>query len=111
MPRLTRRLGAEYGPASRYWAGGGPEWDVVAEALDGSALLVGEVKWFETASAARAVERAAHELLAKGVPPVRRSAGAELRHVLFVPRRPKGALNVPASMLVLDAKDVLSVLR
>ena len=53
-----------------------------------------------------------HALLAKGVPPVRRPAGAEVHHALFVPRLPrrKPRLTVP-NVHVLDAADVLAVLR
>jgi AAA+ ATPase superfamily predicted ATPase len=33
-----------WGPARRWWHGAAPEWDVVAESLDGRRLLLGEVK-------------------------------------------------------------------
>lgn len=38
--------GTAWGPAARWWGpGGAPEFDLVAESLDGDAVLVGEVKW------------------------------------------------------------------
>lgn len=63
VPRLAE-LGAGFGPASRYWGGAGPEWDVVAKADRGH--LLGEVKW--SAKAPTAAELAAFHaaLLAKG---------------------------------------------
>ena len=40
-----------WGLARRYWKENNPEWDIVAESLDGKRLLLGEVKWFvETSS-------------------------------------------------------------
>jgi AAA+ ATPase superfamily predicted ATPase len=36
--------GIQWGPASRWW-GGDAELDVVAESLDGTAVLIGEAKW------------------------------------------------------------------
>jgi hypothetical protein len=33
-----------WGPASRWWRGGDPEWDLVSRSLDGSRILVGEAK-------------------------------------------------------------------
>lgn len=45
----SRIGGYEWGPARRWWGAGndgGPmEVDVVAESLDGSAVMVGEAKW------------------------------------------------------------------
>jgi AAA+ ATPase superfamily predicted ATPase len=113
VPLLAERLGGvSYGPASRYWAGGGPEWDVVAEAVDARSLLVGEVKWIEGEPSAAAVEHAIQSLLAKGVPPVSRPGGAEVHHVVFVSRLPRRKPRLPANnVFVVDAADVLAVLR
>lgn len=113
VPLLARRLGGvEYGPAGRYWAGGMPEWDVVAESVAGDALLVGEVKLIQGEPSAAAIEQAARELMWKGVPPVKRSPGTAIHHAVFVSRRPRGKVRLPATnMHVLDAGDVLSVLR
>jgi AAA+ ATPase superfamily predicted ATPase len=53
VPRLGGRtpLGrlGPWGPASRWWRGAEPEWDVVAESLDGKKLLFAEVKARATA--------------------------------------------------------------
>lgn len=45
VPSLTHRsLGAagEWKPASRWWAGNAPEWDIVAEDVQGTRVLIGE---------------------------------------------------------------------
>lgn len=57
VPRLGDWL-----PASRWWRGNDPEWDVVAESHDRRTLLLGEVKL-------RASQRDVGELLAKTPPP------------------------------------------
>ncbi len=113
VPFLGEQLGGvELGPAKRYWAGGGPEWDVVAESIDGKALLVGEVKWIEGEPKTAAVEQAARSLVAKGAPPGKRSGDSTVHHAVFVPRRPRGKLRLSVpNVHVIDAADVLAVLR
>lgn len=47
LPSLTHgSLGApgEWKPASRWWAGNAPEWDIVAEDVEGKRVLIGEAK-------------------------------------------------------------------
>lgn len=46
LPRLSSalKLGGLWGPASRWWRGNDPEWDLVARSLDGRRLLLGEAK-------------------------------------------------------------------
>lgn len=44
--------GLRWRPASRWW-GQGPEVDIVAESVDGSAILVGSAKWEEKTDVAR----------------------------------------------------------
>ena len=66
VPRIPRseplgRLGPR-GPVSRWWLGSAPEWDLVAESLDGKRLLLGEAKW-----SARPVKGAEVEGLARHV--------------------------------------------
>jgi AAA+ ATPase superfamily predicted ATPase len=58
VPFLTLG-GLKWGPASRWWGtgtkGAPMEFDVVAESLDGQAILVGEVKWTGARSSPDAV--------------------------------------------------------
>jgi hypothetical protein len=112
VPHLGERLGGiDFGPARRFWAGGSPEWDLVAESTDGSALLLGEVKWTENDPTSAQVEHVIRALLAKGVPPIRRAReGAEVHHVVFVPRVPRRMPKLPG-VHVVGASDILSVLR
>jgi len=110
VPKLVEGLGVQYGPAARYWSAGGKEWDVVARAVDGSQLLLGEAKWTDAALTAGSVQHAIQGLIAKGIPPLRHAARSDLQYVLFVPERPKGKLAL-SNTKVLDARDVLEALR
>lgn len=110
VPRLRAVLGAEYGPAARFWSAGGHEWDVVAESAEGGALLLGEAKWTDKPPAANDIERTAQSLVAKGLPPLGR-AKLEPRYAVFVSKRPKAKPKLPANVTLVDARDVLDVLR
>lgn len=110
VPHLSARLGSQHGPAARYWRGAGPEWDLVAESLDGNRLLVGEAKWLEETPTPLALTGLFQELLKKGVPPSRRGNQIEVRHALFVPTRPRAKVMTPPEVEVFDARDVLEVL-
>ncbi|HVG08227.1 MAG TPA: ATP-binding protein [Thermoanaerobaculia bacterium] len=80
------RLPEQWGPASRWWHGAQPEWDVVSESLDGTRVLLGEAKWSAKPFDRRPVEAALRELAAKPAPPLpSRLAGARLVRALFVP--------------------------
>lgn len=84
------RLGPWTSP-SRWWSGAGPEWDVVAESLDGRRLLLGEAKWSGRPFGRKALDRARAELAAKP-PPAHRAprAGQEVIRALFVPEVERG---------------------
>lgn len=101
VPRL-RIGGRRFSVPQRYWRGEGPEWDVVAESVDGSTLLLGEVAWVESESA---LPRRLEGMRLRGVPAL---AGrpARVQHALFIPRRPRRPAEVP----VLDVENVLSAL-
>jgi hypothetical protein len=112
VPRIPRRepLGrlGPWGPASRWWLGSAPEWDLVAESLDGKRLLLGEAKW-----SARPVKGAEVESLVRQVSrrpgpelPARHRASKVVR-ALFVPAvegRPPPANGV----LVVTAESLLA---
>jgi uncharacterized protein len=101
--------GVEWGPARRYWHGQGSEWNVVAQSIDGSTMLLGEVKWTTNKSHRFMVQTAAL-LKQKGIPPVRRPANARIVHAIFVPEY-AGRSKLEDETFVVDAKDVLRALR
>lgn len=92
LPRLDEsselgRLGP-WGPASRWWKGSLPEWDVVSESLDGRYLLVGEAKWSSRPWSDRDLTRLTRAIKNKPPPGLSgKSAGKELIRVIFVPER------------------------
>lgn len=79
------RLGP-WGPASRWWHGTQPEWDLVSVSISGERVLLGEVKWSARRFNRRDLGAALRELAARPAPPLPpRLAGAELVRALFVP--------------------------
>ncbi|HWN40958.1 MAG TPA: ATP-binding protein [Thermoanaerobaculia bacterium] len=108
IPRLPEQgfLGhlGPWGPASRWWHGTQPEWDVVSESLDGTRVLLGESKWSARPFDRRSLEAALRELAAKPSPPLpARLAEARIVRALFVPgagKRPEGAVLVTAEDLL-----------
>ena len=109
VPELHRsgtplaRLGP-WEPARRYWRGNAPELDVVARSVDGRRLLLGEAKWSaRSGPVSRAGPLPAVDTL-PGAP------GMEVVGVRFVPEASVG-IDDSTGVHLLDARDVLSVLR
>jgi hypothetical protein len=88
LPKVGRdtRIGGAgpWGPASRWWHGNEPEWDVLSRSLDGKSVLLGEVKWSAAAFGRGDLERAAVQLARRPVPPTV-PPRTSLVHALFVP--------------------------
>lgn len=79
-------LRGPWGPASRWWRGSCPEWDIVSESIDGRRLLLGEAKWSGQPMSSRAVERIATQVLTKGAPQLpSRFKDHEPIRALFIP--------------------------
>lgn len=117
LPRLlpASDLGARgpWGPASRWWKGNLPEWDVVAESIDGKRLLLGEVKWRERPFQKASLLRAWKELAAKKPPLLRGKFGnQQVVRALFVPEVATPALKELAGEMgegcLVTAADLLS---
>lgn len=87
-----------WGPPSRWWRGGDPEWDLVSRSLDGSRILLGEVKLRVSS-----IERAAAEL-ARRAPPELPLGSVEVVRALFVAEGRPGA---PGPVLVVTGDDLL----
>lgn len=87
VPRVTRGVLARLGPwqpAQRYWRGDEPEWDLVADAVEGTRTLLGEA-WFSRRPATRAVlERETARLAARPAPPP--TSARQVVRALFVPQ-------------------------
>jgi DNA-binding MarR family transcriptional regulator len=100
VPRLDpgTPLGAigPWGPASRWWRGGDPEWDLVSRSLDGRRLLVGEAK-----VSVRSVPAAMKALTAHPLPPGLPD-GVEIVRAMFVAKAASGRGVVTASELLVS---------
>lgn len=108
LPRVRRGPLARHawGPAQRYWQGTEPEWDLVADAVEGDQVLVGEA-WYHArtvtaAVATREALRLASRTLPRGVD-ARRAERA-----LFVPRLAAGVPRTIAGVHLVTLADVLT---
>ena len=102
---LSRTKG--WGPASRFWHGDGPEWDVVSLSIDGERLLLGEAKWCDRAVSAADLRKLARALVAKGIPGGSMPHGREARYALFVPQLANGVPTEVDGVSVITASDVI----
>ena len=92
-------------PAQRYWRGNDPEFDVVARSVDGTKVLVGEVKWDTTGRKVTPSRTSPSPIGLDSIP------GIETREpvrVMFVPEGSRSSDN--DGFYLLDARTVLSVL-
>ncbi len=106
-------------PARRHWHGNEPEFDAVATAESGDAVLLGEVKWGKKPFGVDQLSGVYQQLLAKGLPaPLWKPSAAEkaaarrIVHAVFVPEAALSARerrNLPFA--VVTAEDVMDALR
>lgn len=97
-----------FGPCRRWWRGNAPEWDLVAESLDGKRLLLGEAKWSARPFGARALARAARDLLVRPAPALPgRYAGHAVRRALFVPETAPG-VRIADEVTLVRASDLIT---
>ena len=113
VPHLPRSLGAvrrggPWGPASRWWHGNAPEWDVVSDSLDGRRLLLGEVKWSHRPMASEKLAAALAALKSRA-PPALPSRYAKRQHVrvLFVSAIEGKRPRPPPDLHIVTAADVM----
>ncbi len=85
LARLGEIAGGPWGPASRWWRGSQPEWDVVSSSLAGDRLLLGEAKWSSAPVTPRKLQHLARGLATRPAPGLSFAAAAQSVRVLFVP--------------------------
>jgi AAA+ ATPase superfamily predicted ATPase len=81
MAGAVARLGP-WRPASRYWRGAEPEWDLVAESITGARILLGEARFQKRPASRLALEREAARVAARPAPP---PVQGEVVRALLVP--------------------------
>ena len=108
VPRVARGALARIGqwqPAQRYWRGSEPEWDLVADAVEGNRTLLGEA-WFSRRPATRvALEREAARLASRTAPPP--TSGRQIVRALFVPQTQRGASRRIGDVLVVTLDEMI----
>lgn len=95
-----------YDRASRYWDRKGPEWDVIAQSIDGKALWIGEAKWIAKKPSTKWVYQAIQDLKGKGLPPIDDREVKQIFYSLFIPEKPTG-LVLPDNVSIFDAKAII----
>lgn len=112
IPRLPRRsvlskLGP-WKPASRWWRGEAPEWDLVAESRDGNRVLFGEAKWSERPIGSRELRRLLDALAARPVPALQAVGSKRVVRALFVSEARRTAAGNERDGIVVTASDALT---
>ncbi|KIC72701.1 Uncharacterized protein DB41_KD00010 [Neochlamydia sp. TUME1] len=111
VPRFPYQLSnIAFGRASRYWHKQDSEWDILANSVEGKALFIGEAKWIAKPPSAQWIYKTIEELKYKGLPPTARQSNKQVVYGLFIPEKPKD-LDLPENIQVIDANEVLQVLR
>ncbi len=96
-----------WGPASRWWQGSMPEWDIVSESVDGKRLLLGEAKFSAKPFTVGKLEQLARDLMARQPPQLTgKLAKREIVRALFVPEVDMAAAQT--EVLVMTAGDLMS---
>jgi AAA+ ATPase superfamily predicted ATPase len=72
-------------PASRWWRGGAPEWDVVAESQNGKRLLLGEAKWARRPLSSRQTDGLLEALASRPLPTITGMESKEVVRALLIP--------------------------
>lgn len=96
--------------ANRYWHKNDPEWDILAESIDNRNLFIGEAKWTSKIPSATWIYKAIEELKNKGLPFIAKQSNMQVFYGLFVPEKPR-QLNLPPNVKIIDAGEVLDVLK
>lgn len=99
-----------WGLARRYWKGNSPEWDIVAESLDGKRLLLGEVKWHMGKITNKKINKNYIALVRKGIPDIKDRNKYEIIYALFVPELPAAKTGID-DVHIVDAAIVVSCLK
>jgi hypothetical protein len=76
------RLGP-WRPAQRYWHGENPEWDVVADAVSGERVLLGEAWYRDRPVTAAELRQSARAVLKRPVPPA--ASGKDVVMAILIP--------------------------
>jgi hypothetical protein len=80
-----------------------PEWDLVAESLDGRSILLGEAKWGSRPLRSRALDRAIGDVASRPAPDLgKRFAGRSEIRVLLAPEVIGGSRRKAGEVLVVS---------
>ena len=95
-------------PASRWWHGVAPEWDVVSTTIDGRQGAVGEVKWGETPYDDVAINRIVRTMASRPLPP---GLPPDVRRFVFVPAVCSNTATTNEGVEIITASQLFKALR
>jgi hypothetical protein len=95
-------------PASRWWHGAAPEWDVVSTSMDGRQGAVGEVKWGETPFDDAAINRLVRSMASRPLPP---GLPPDVKRFVFVPSVSSNTATTNEGVEIITATQVFAALR
>lgn len=98
-------------PASRFWQGNGPEWDIVSQSMDKQHLLLGEAKWIEGPITEKYIQSIVGALQAKGAPNLKIKSSNTIKYSIFVPELPNKKLHLGENVFLIDASTVINALK
>lgn len=111
IPFLSEQLnGIHYGQAKRFWHRQEPEWDLLAESVDGKKILIGEAKWLTKTPSSSWIHQQMESLKNKGIPTVFRAKNIKPLYMLFIPEKPD-KLVLSDNVKIFDAQDILKAIR
>ena len=95
-------------PALRFWQAHGPEWDIVADSIDGKHLLLGEVKWSKKPCNTDEINRMARQILAKGIPPLPKLYNRrQIVHAIFIPETKQKVSKTTEEVFIVTGDDLI----
>jgi AAA+ ATPase superfamily predicted ATPase len=98
-----------WGPASRWWRGNDPEWDLVSESVDGRRILLGEAKWSEEPMGTAEVRAIVGDALSRRPPNLAaKYANKDIVYAVFVPRLRSGVRRTIDGVAVVTGDDVIA---
>jgi uncharacterized protein len=96
-------------PASRWWQGSEPEWDVVSTSPDRQKLLLGEAKAWRRPATVEALTAEARRLRARPIPVLAVAKGAaDVERMLFVPETAPRVPRVIEGVRVITLEELIA---
>lgn len=102
------KTGSFWGPASRFWKGNDPEWDIISISLDKKYILIGEVKFKETGISKSDIDKYKQSLFKKGLPQIKNIDKYNICYTLFVNKKIK---YTNSDIVLINGSDIIKYMK